>query len=64
MIDPNNPQITLAKYSVSIGNTEADSIFVMHNGQSISVPINNSNNDYRTLMQLVADGDLSIEDAE
>ncbi len=64
MINIDDPKITVAKYSIAIGDTDPSSIFVIHDGIAKSVPMDSNNEDYRTILQLVSDGDLTIESAD
>ena len=64
MINIDDPKITIAKYSIAIGDTNPSSIFVIHDGIAKSVPMDNDNKDYKTILQLVSDKKLTIADAE
>ena len=64
MINIDDPKITVAKYSIAIGDKEPSSIFIIHDGIAKSVPMDNDNNDYKTILQLVSDKKLTIADAE
>ena len=64
MINIDDPKITVAKYSIPIGDKEPSSIFIIHDGIAKSVPMDNDNKDYQTILQLVSDGDLTIESAD
>ena len=64
MINIDDPKITVAKYSIAIGDTDPSSIFIIHDGIAKSVPMDNDNKDYQTILQLVSDGDLTIESAD
>lgn len=64
MISIDDPKITVAKYSIAIGDTDPSSIFVIHDGIAKSVPMDSDNEDYQTILQLVSDGDLTIESAD
>ena len=64
MINIDDPKITVAKYSIAIGDTDPSSIFIIHDGIAKSVPMDNDNNDYKTILQLVSDKKLTIADAE
>ena len=52
MININDPKITVAKYSIAIGDKEPSSIFIIHDGIAKSVPMDNDNKDYQTILQL------------
>ena len=64
MINIDDPKITVAKYSIAIGDKEPSSIFIIHDGIAKSVPMDNENVDYQTILQLVSDGDLTIKSAD
>ena len=64
MININDPQITLAKYSIAVGDTNPSSVFVIHQGSAKSIPIDETNMDYKTILKLVSSGDLTIADAD
>ena len=64
MINIDDPKITVAKYSIPIGDKEPSSIFIIHDGIAKSVPMDNENVDYQTILQLVSDKKLTIKDAE
>ena len=64
MINIDDPKITIAKYSIAIGDTDPSSIFVIHDGIAKSVPMDSDNEDYQTILQLVSNGDLTIESAD
>ena len=64
MINIDDPKITVAKYSIAIGDKEPSSIFIIHDGIAKSVPMDNDNKDYQTILQLVADKKLTIKDAD
>ena len=64
MINIDDPKITVAKYSIKIGDKEPSSIFIVHDGIAKSVPMDNDNKDYQTILQLVSDKKLTIKDAE
>lgn len=64
MINIDDPRITIAKYSIAIGDTDPSSIFVIHDGIAKSVPMDSDNEDYQTILQLVSNGDLTIESAD
>ena len=64
MINIDDPKITVAKYSIAIGDKEPSSIFIIHDGIAKSVPMDNENVDYQTILQLVSDKKLTIKDAE
>tara|TARA_R100001510_G_C7594478_1_gene163102 strand:- start:22 stop:216 length:195 start_codon:yes stop_codon:yes gene_type:complete len=64
MISIDDPKITVAKYSIAIGDTDPSSIFVIHDGIAKSVPMDNDNKDYQTILQLVSDKKLTIKDAD
>ena len=64
MINIDNPKITVAKYSIAIGDKEPSSIFIVHDGITTSVPMDENNIDYKTILQLVSDKKLTIKDAE
>ena len=54
--------IVSAKYTF-----DSESVFCMvgtDNPLSVSVPVSTDNMDYQTLMQMVADGDLTITEAD
>lgn len=64
MINIDDPKITIAKYSIAIGDKEPSSIFIIHDGIAKSVPMDNENVDYQTILELVSDKKLTIKDAE
>ena len=64
MINIDDPKITVAKYSIAIDDKEPSSIFIIHDGIAKSVPMDNDNKDYKTILQLVSDKKLTIADAE
>ncbi len=64
MINIDDPKITVAKYSIAIGDKEPSSIFIIHDGIAKSVPMDNENVDYQTILELVSDKKLTIADAE
>lgn len=64
MINIDDPKITIAKYSIAIGDKDPSSIFIVHDGIAKSVPMDNDNKDYQTILQLVSDKKLTIKDAE
>ena len=64
MINIDDPKITIAKYSIAIGDTDPSSIFIIHDGIAKSVPMDSDNKDYQTILQLVSDKKLTIADAE
>tara|TARA_B100000941_G_C28268244_1_gene430153 strand:+ start:450 stop:644 length:195 start_codon:yes stop_codon:yes gene_type:complete len=64
MINIDNPKITVAKYSIAIGDKDPSSIFIVHDGITTSVPMDENNIDYKTILQLVSDKKLTIKDAE
>ena len=64
MININDPKITVAKYSIAIGDKEPSSIFIIHDDIAKSVPMNNENVDYQTILELVSDKKLTIADAD
>lgn len=64
MINIDDPKITVAKYSIAIGDKEPSSIFIIHDGIAKSVPMDNENVDYQTILELVSDKKLTIKDAE
>ena len=64
MINIDDPKITVAKYSIAIGDTDPSSIFVIHDGIAKSVPMDSDNKDYQTILQLVSDKKLTIADAD
>lgn len=64
MINIDDPKITIAKYSIAIGDTDPSSIFVIHDGIAKSVPMDSDNKDYQTILQLVSDKKLTIADAD
>jgi len=64
MISIDDPKITVAKYSIAIDDTDPSSIFVIHDGIAKSVPMDNDNKDYQTILQLVSDKKLTIKDAD
>jgi len=64
MINIDDPKITIAKYSIAIGDTDPSSIFVIHDGTAKSVPMDSDNKDYQTILQLVSDKKLTIADAD
>ena len=64
MIHIDNPKITVAKYSIAIGDKDPSSIFIVHDGITTSVPMDENNIDYKTILQLVSDKKLTIKDAE
>ena len=64
MINIDDPKITVAKYSIAIDDTDPSSIFVIHDGIAKSVPMDNDNKDYQTILQLVSDKKLTIKDAD
>ena len=55
MINIDNPKITVAKYSIAIGDKDPSSIFIVHDGITTSVPMDENNIDYKTILQLVSD---------
>ena len=64
MINIDDPKITVAKYSIAIGDKDPSSIFIVHDGITTSVPMDENNIDYKTILQLVSDKKLTIKDAE
>ena len=64
MINIDDPKITIAKYSIAIGDKDPSSIFIVHDGITTSVPMDENNIDYKTILQLVSDKKLTIKDAE
>ena len=64
MINIDDPKITVAKYSIAIGDTDPSSIFIIHDGIAKSVPMDNENVDYQTILELVSDKKLTIKDAD
>lgn len=64
MIDIENPNITIAKYSIAVGDTEPSCVVIIHEGVVRSVPMNEENADYQTILQLVENGDLTIQEAD
>ena len=64
MINIDDPKITVAKYSIAIDDKEPSSIFIIHDCIAKSVPMDNDNKDYKTILQLVSDKKLTIADAE
>ena len=64
MISIDDPKITVAKYSIAIGDKDPSSIFIVHDGITASVPMDENNIDYKTILQLVSDKKLTIKDAE
>ena len=64
MINIDNPKITVAKQSIAIGDKDPSSIFIVHDGITTSVPMDENNIDYKTILQLVSDKKLTIKDAE
>ena len=64
MISIDDPKITVAKYSIAIGDKDPSSIFILHDGIAKSIPMDKDNKDYQTILQLVSDGDLTIADAD
>ena len=64
MININDPKITVAKYSIAIGDKDPSSIFIVHDGITKSVPMDENNIDYKTILELVSDKKLTIEDAD
>ena len=64
MININDPKITVAKYSIAIGDKDPSSIFIVHDGIAKSVPMDNENVDYQTILELVSDKKLTIADAD
>lgn len=64
MIDIQNPNISLAKYVIKVGDTEPSIVFVIHNGNAKSIPMDENNLDYQTILQMVEDGDLTIQEAD
>lgn len=64
MIDIQNPNISLAKYVIKVGDTEPSIVFVIHNGNAKSIPMDENNLDYQTILRQVADGTLTIADAD
>ena len=64
MINIDDPKITIAKYSIAIGDTDPSSIFVIHDGIAKSVPMDNENVDYQTILELVSEKTLTIADAD
>lgn len=64
MINPLNPNITVARYSTLIGETDPSSVFIICDGTAMSVPMDENNTDYQILLQMVSDGDLTIEPAD
>ena len=64
MINIDDPKITVAKYSIAIGDKDPSSIFIVHDGIAKSVPMDNENVDYQTILQLVSDEKLAIKDAD
>ena len=64
MINPLNPNITVARYSTLISETDPSSVFIICDGVAMSVPMDENNTDYQILLQMVSDGDLTIEPAD
>lgn len=64
MINIDDPKITVAKYSIAIGDKDPSSIFILHDGIAKSIPMDKDNKDYQTILQLVSDGDLTVADAD
>ena len=64
MINIDDPKITVAKYSIAIGDKDPSSMFILHDGIAKSIPMDKDNKDYQTILQLVSDGDLTIADAD
>ena len=50
MINIDNPKITVAKYSIAIGDKDPSSIFIVHDGITTSVPMDENNIDYKTIL--------------
>ena len=64
MINIDDPKITVAKYSIAIGDKDPSSIFIVHDGIAKSVPMDNENVDYQTILELVSDKKLTIAAAD
>jgi hypothetical protein len=58
-----NMEITNAQYSSQDGKTN-DSILASINGRVLSVPLVEGNTEYDEIMKQVADGTLTIKDAD
>ena len=58
-----NMEITKAQYSSQDGKTN-DSILASINGRVLSVPLVEGNTEYDEIMKQVADGTLTIKDAD
>ena len=55
--------ITSAQYNVDRDN-ENDFILATIDGQEMSVPLNSENRHYAEILKQVADGDLTVADAD
>ena len=64
MINIDDPKITVAKYSIAIGDKDPSSIFIVHDGIAKSVPMDNENVDYQTILELVSDKKLTVAAAD
>ena len=57
-------EITNAKYQTSISSDKNVSIGATIDGTEMSVPLDPANSDYAEIMRQVADGTLTIADAD
>ena len=56
--------ITEARYSIPVGETEIDNIRATIDNQELSIPLDPANRHYAEIMRQVAAGELTIADAE
>lgn len=52
------------KYTLPDGTEVVSSIIIVRDGQTWTVPMNESNADYAEILKQVASGDLTIADAD
>ena len=55
---------TLLKYINTIGTSDPCIVQVVFDGVKYGVPMDDNNNDYALIKQLLDDGEISIEDAD
>jgi len=56
--------ITKAKYRIPVGESEPTYIFAIIDGVTHTVPMNTDNRHYIEILKQVADGDITIADAD
>jgi hypothetical protein len=56
--------ITKVKYCIPVGESEPTYIFAIIDGVTHTVPMNTSNRHYAEILKQVADGDITIAEAD